>query len=246
MTRYVFEPEVTERVWLDIVGNSQDERWAVWRSMPHPERWRGPDRKRLLLVAHLLRQVADQFTNPVYLAAIEAGEKCADGLITEKEMWEARERAYEVFDTTPLPNKAEYDAANSAQRYIYSQDETAEMVVQAAGSRAARLAGGKGPQADNARHAVEKEMEALSRRLINEVHGNPFRPVAFDPAWCTSTAVALAKQMYESRDFCAMAILADALQDVGCDSDDVLGHCRDAKQVHVRGCWVVDLVLGKA
>ena len=51
--------------------------------------------------------------------------------------------------------------------------------------------------------------------------------------------------MYETRDFSAMPILADALQDAGCDNDDVLNHCRDAKQVHVRGCWVVDLVLGK-
>jgi hypothetical protein len=51
--------------------------------------------------------------------------------------------------------------------------------------------------------------------------------------------------MYESRDFSAMPILADALQDAGCDSDAILAHCRDVKQVHVRGCWVVDLVLGK-
>jgi hypothetical protein len=64
------------------------------------------------------------------------------------------------------------------------------------------------------------------------------------PAWRTSTATALAKQMYESRDFSAMPILADALQDAGCTNEDVLNHCRDAKQVHVRGCWVVDLVLG--
>ncbi len=42
-----------------------------------------------------------------------------------------------------------------------------------------------------------------------------------------------------------MPILADALQDAGCDNDTVLNHCRDDKQVHVRGCWVVDLLLGK-
>jgi hypothetical protein len=81
--------------------------------------------------------------------------------------------------------------------------------------------------------------------LLRDIFGNPFRPVTFDAAWRTSTAVALANQMYESRDFGAMPILADALQDAGCTSEDVLNHCRDAKQVHVRGCWVVDLVLGK-
>ena len=52
--------------------------------------------------------------------------------------------------------------------------------------------------------------------------------------------------MYESRDFAAMPILADALQDAGCDNPDLLAHCRDPQQVHVRGCWVVDLVLGKS
>jgi hypothetical protein len=51
--------------------------------------------------------------------------------------------------------------------------------------------------------------------------------------------------MYESRKFGAMPILADALQDAGCDSEDILHHCRDNDQLHVRGCWVVDLVLGK-
>jgi hypothetical protein len=51
--------------------------------------------------------------------------------------------------------------------------------------------------------------------------------------------------MYESRDFGAMPILADALQDAGCDSNDILNHCRDANATHVRGCWVVDFVLGK-
>ena len=52
--------------------------------------------------------------------------------------------------------------------------------------------------------------------------------------------------MYESRDFSAMPILADVLQDTGCDHDDILNHCRDSQQAHVRGCWVMALVLGKA
>ena len=59
------------------------------------------------------------------------------------------------------------------------------------------------------------------------------------------TRLHLARGMYDSRDFSAMPILADALQDAGCDNDDILNHCRDASGVHVRGCWVVDLVLGK-
>ena len=80
--------------------------------------------------------------------------------------------------------------------------------------------------------------------IIRDMFGNPFRPVTFSPAWRTDTAVSLAKQMYDSRDFCAMPILADALQDAGCDNEDVLNHCR-GDGPHVRGCWVVDVVLGK-
>jgi hypothetical protein len=78
--------------------------------------------------------------------------------------------------------------------------------------------------------------------LLRDIVGNPFRPVTFSPSWRTDTAVSLARQMYESREFSAMPILADALQDAGCDSDDVLNHCRGPGP-HVRGCWVVDLVL---
>jgi hypothetical protein len=80
--------------------------------------------------------------------------------------------------------------------------------------------------------------------LLRDIFGNPFRPATFDPAWRTPTVVALARGMYESRDFGAMPILADALQDAGCDNEEVLSHCRGPGP-HVRGCWVVDLVLGK-
>jgi hypothetical protein len=81
--------------------------------------------------------------------------------------------------------------------------------------------------------------------LVLEIFGDPSASVSFDPDWRTSTAVGIAKGMYESRDFSAMPILADALQDAGCDNADVLNHCRDANQSHYRGCWVLDLLLNK-
>jgi hypothetical protein len=81
--------------------------------------------------------------------------------------------------------------------------------------------------------------------LVRGIFGNPFCFVAFSPSWRISTALALACQMYASRDFSGMPILADALQDAGCDSGDVLNHCRGAGATHVRGCWGCDLVLGK-
>jgi hypothetical protein len=90
---------------------------------------------------------------------------------------------------------------------------------------------------------VVAEKAELSR-IVRDIFGNPFHPMSFSPQWRTDTAVALAKQMYESRDFGAMPILADALQDAGCESGELLHHCR-GEGPHVRGCWVVDLVLGK-
>jgi hypothetical protein len=93
-----------------------------------------------------------------------------------------------------------------------------------------------------------KDLSAMSDYdsvpILRDVFGNPFRPVAFSPDWRTDTVLALARQMYDSREFSAMPILADALQDAGCDNDDILSHCR-GDGPHVRGCWVVDLVLGK-
>jgi hypothetical protein len=80
--------------------------------------------------------------------------------------------------------------------------------------------------------------------FLRDIFGNPFRPVVFDSAWRTSAAVAVASQMYDSRDFTAMPILADALQDAGCENADILTHCRGPGP-HARGCWVVDHILGK-
>jgi hypothetical protein len=74
-----------------------------------------------------------------------------------------------------------------------------------------------------------------------------------DPLWLTSTVVTLARGMRENGDFSAMPILADALQEVpsakregfaGCEVTDILNHCRDTTVPHVRGCWVIELVLG--
>jgi hypothetical protein len=82
--------------------------------------------------------------------------------------------------------------------------------------------------------------------LLREIAGNPFRPVPFEPSWRTTDVMLLARGIYVDRAFDRMPILADALQDAGCDNDTVLTHCRDTALMHVRGCWVVDLVLGKS
>ncbi|MBA4191715.1 MAG: hypothetical protein C0467_27360 [Planctomycetaceae bacterium] len=80
---------------------------------------------------------------------------------------------------------------------------------------------------------------------MSDIFGNPFRPVVVDPTWRTSTVTQLARGIYDDRTFDVLPILADALQDAGCDCDDILNHFRDPNATHVRGCWALDLVLGK-
>jgi hypothetical protein len=93
-------------------------------------------------------------------------------------------------------------------------------------------------------HEDVEARQKYVRWLALELCGpNPFRPVNFHPQYRTDTAVGVAGEMDDTRDFSAMHILADALQDAGCEEEAILKHCREEPR-HVRGCWVVDLVLG--
>ncbi len=84
----------------------------------------------------------------------------------------------------------------------------------------------------------------LKTHLIRDIFGNPFRPIVADPAWLTPTVQSLAAAIYQDHAFDRLPILGDALEEAGCTDADVLLHCRQPGE-HVRGCWVVDLVLGK-
>jgi biotin carboxyl carrier protein len=91
---------------------------------------------------------------------------------------------------------------------------------------------------------VDRYRQESVTNCLRDIFGNPFRPVAIDPRWLTSTVVDLAGGIYEERAFERMPILADALMDAGCDNEEIIAHCR-GDGPHVRGCWVVDLLLGK-
>src|SRR5262249_23701792 len=83
--------------------------------------------------------------------------------------------------------------------------------------------------------------------LLREIFGNPFRPAAIDPLWQTlndAATVRLARSSYDAGDWEQMPILADALEDAGCADAAILGHARHAVG-HVRGCWVIDLLLSR-
>jgi hypothetical protein len=97
------------------------------------------------------------------------------------------------------------------------------------------------------------EERAAHVGLIREVFGNPFRPVQVPPAllcWCEGIVLKLATAIYDERSLPAgtldaerLSILADALEEAGA-SGELVGHLRSAGP-HVRGCWALDLILGK-
>jgi hypothetical protein len=98
--------------------------------------------------------------------------------------------------------------------------------------------------------AWESECARLCQ-IVRESFGHVFEPVAIDPSWRTATALELAEAAYRQRDptdgtleAVRLAVLADALQDAGCDSALLLDHLRGPRP-HVPGCWALDLILGK-
>jgi hypothetical protein len=89
---------------------------------------------------------------------------------------------------------------------------------------------------------VERDKQA---QVLRDVFGNPFRPVTVESGWLTPTVIALAQAIYQERQFGDLPRLADAMEVMGCRDADILAHCRQVGE-HVRGCWAVDLLLGKA
>jgi hypothetical protein len=205
------------------------------------------DRKFRLFAIATIRIVWEHVTDPRSRAAIEAAERYAD-------------------DPNPMILDAVRDAANAAFNEAEElRDETVpSTLVASATAAAAALVSEPIMNQRNIRafppawndcgyrlaEAIPHDRNGidlveLHHCLFHDIIPNPFRPVALDPVWLTSDVVTLARGIYEERAFDRMPILADALQDAGCTSDEILTHSRDARNVHTRGCWVLDLILGK-
>jgi hypothetical protein len=177
---------------------------------------------RLLLVAH-----GRQDPNPLdpgNRRAFEVAERFADGLATREELLAAGNDAYGGYPSD-MQTEAEICAPKVTRlNIVRATDEWA----QPAGLGAERL--------------------TIRARLIQEVFGNPFRPifVDFDALVRRNNPLRLlAQKIYEDRSFDMLPRLGEALLAAGCEDEDVLAHCRSAQQ-HVRGCWVLDCLLGKA
>jgi len=196
------------------------------------------DRRQRLLAVALVRSINRLASGEVIANAIEVAERFADTQKTKAAM----KRSREALADARVALGAERLPPDRALLGAYSA-----MWV-------AGIACSEGHPGVSVRETVRawREAEGISKAearrrvypIFREIAG-PDTPGVFDSAWRTDTALSLAGQMYESRDFGAMPILADALQDAGCENEHILNHCRDLNAVHVRGCWVVDLVLGK-
>jgi hypothetical protein len=187
--------------------------------------------------------------------AVVLAERFADGEATEQDL--AAATAY------PRPALYDADAAMFSAEVLLDPVRVAEEAAEAAGQEAAgrvyaRLfPNGYSPSPENAslfEEASERQEKehgealAIEKRsqadLLRDIFGIPFQPVTLDPAWRKPTILALAQAIYEERSFDRLPVLADALEDAGCSDAAILDHCRQPRP-HVRGCWVVDLILGK-
>jgi len=171
--------------------------------------------------------------------AIEMAERLADGQLTESHRLLAQAGA-----EAALRELRERDVLSTDKEFIeLSAPERAATLIL---NRDAALAARSGLDvpwclSDQTLLATRDQDELA---LMQDIFGNPFRPVTIKPAWLTATVVSLAQAIYEERAFDRLPILGDALEDAGCTNADILNHCRQPGD-HARGCWPVDLLLGK-
>jgi hypothetical protein len=226
---------MTETEWLACEDSEPMLKFLQKRGL---NRDRGGRRRLRLVGCACTRRVGHYLTGRGQ-RWVDLGEQIADNLLKFQDRKRVESEDLGVSDGQRVDHYADGAAWFTLASNVMIAAEAAAMDGAGAVEMATWHKNKNDKAADRAR-AGERQAQAV---LIRDIFGNPFRPVTFSPEWRTSTAVALASQMYESRDFGAMPILADALQDAGCDNDEVLGHCRGPGP-HVRGCWVVDLVLG--
>jgi hypothetical protein len=198
------------------------------------------DRKLRLFAVACCRRIWPLMIDQRSRRAVEAAEDFADGLATVSELKVARRAAYEVGEVasgaTLLAGYAAYYAAHSHDNSSIG---------------GAWYASGQCRNVDGDATASDQDNASLLCDLFGPL---PFRSVGPEPAWLAwrdATIPGLAQAIYEDRelpsghlDKSRLAILGDALEDAGCIDPDILAHCRQPG-IHVRGCWVVDLILGK-
>jgi hypothetical protein len=217
---------------------------AEWLGCREPEAMleflcgKGRDRKLRLFACACCRRVWERLGNRRSQSAVVAAEKFADCAISQDELSAAATGASIATGGTreagkPLLREV---AALAASPW---QDRLEEDLLRAA-------------QLVRAKSRATEAGASIQAGLIRCIFGNPFCPSTVDPSCRTPVVAALAQAAYGERQFpsgqldpARIAVLADALEDAGCDAAAILDHLRSPGP-HVRGCWALDLVLGKA
>jgi hypothetical protein len=223
---------------------------AEWLACMDPQklleflRGKVSERKLRLYACACCRRIERLMPDEPGRRAVEVAERYADQQASREELKQARK----CLGLSPA-----YFAASGGSKTTHHFAEAARHAVYRAGSCAAYQAGSDPSlAARDARRAVAQTAEQTEQlALLRCVFGNRFRPVSRSPVWRTPDVLKLAQAAYEDRILPAgtldpdrLAVLADALEEAGCDSADILSHLRGPGP-HVRGCWVVDLLLGK-
>jgi hypothetical protein len=200
------------------------------------------ERKSRLFACACARLVWHRLTAGRSRRAVETAERYADGFMTKLALLDAKAAA------EAAASRAREREARS--RVVVGNSFSLEVAAHATDQWIPRVL--LAPFADP-ELCSEKHQDALAD-LIRDIYGNPFRPASLDPTWLTwrdGTIPRLAQVVYEDRqlpaghlDASRLAVLADALEDAGCEDANLLAHCR-GEGPHLRGCWVVDMLLGK-
>jgi hypothetical protein len=227
---------------------------AEWLACEDPQpmleflRGKTSDRKLCLLACSCCRLLPSLLRDPEGLNALEIMERQADGLISHGELDIAFDGAMTALQrvTNGLWHP-EWQVLCARTLVHLIERRWADVLAVMQNVRAAAAAEtsiSRGYLAnDKCESAVAHEKDFQSG-MVRDIFVSPFRPVALDCTWTTSTVTALAQAIYDDRAFDRLPILADALEDAGCTDADILAHCRGGGE-HVRGCWVVDLLTGR-
>lgn len=204
------------------------------------------ERKRRMFAVACCRSVLFHCSKPQFSDMLLAFERYADGLVNEPVRSSARRAIHVITQQSNVE-----DANNAAAWAIYWAGGkrvdllgccmNCALVIGRAMQRDAKTIYGD----QSAAWLSGREIEASRQAdLFRDIFGNPFRQVTLNPSWLTAAVVQLAQLIYDERAFERMAEVADALEQAGCSNSDIVQHCRGPGP-HVRGCWVVDLILGK-
>lgn len=262
-TRFLV-PAGSEGVWitcarcqqLAVVMETAPARADEWPALADVRvlwdclRWRASDRKARLFACACLRRLTHLFED-VYRDALAIYERFADGLLSVEEM-AAATRAAHTLPHRPdgWPPRRRRACQALAGVLLSARDVTPDLEVPVAGAADVAVCRAMAAGLETARQVADWAYVAEQRSqctLLRDVFGPLLVPVAFDPGWAAADGgalVSLARSMYEDRNFDDLAILADALQDAGCTDSAILEHCQPGGE-HVRGCWLLDLILGR-